>query len=81
MFPGVGMKKLLPKLTDRLENFFQIARKIPVPKFNNLVPQGGSEIITHDWLWPRVGQFFKTNDVILAETGMLHYFIHQIFVG
>jgi len=78
VFPGVGMKKLLPKLTDRLENFFQIARKITVPKFDNLVPQGGSEVITHDWLWPRVGQFFKSNDVILAETGTAQYAIVDV---
>ena len=70
VFPGVGMKRLIPKLTDQLEYLRGAASKIPVPKFDNVVIQGGSEKITHDWLWPRVGQFFKSNDVILAETGV-----------
>jgi pyruvate decarboxylase len=66
------MKRLIPKLTDQLEYLHDAASKIPVPKYNDVVIQGGSETITHDWLWPRVGQFFKSDDVILAETGILH---------
>lgn len=72
MFPGVGMKQLIPKLTVQLQQFYDIASQIPVPLFDNVVPQGVSDAITHEWLWPRVGQFFKLNDVILAETGMSH---------
>lgn len=63
------MKRLIPMLTDRLEHLHGVASKIPVPKFDNVVIDDGSEPITHDWLWPRVGQFFKSNDMILAETG------------
>ena len=28
-----------------------------------------SSIITHDWLWPTVGSFFRPKDVIVTETG------------
>ncbi|KDR71801.1 hypothetical protein GALMADRAFT_74711 [Galerina marginata CBS 339.88] len=78
IFPGVGMKKLIPKLSARLEHLRHIATQIPIPKFDNFVPQGGSEKITHEWLWPRVGQFFKPNDVIVADTGTAQYAIVDV---
>jgi pyruvate decarboxylase len=28
-----------------------------------------SSVITHDWLWPTVGNFLQPNDVIVTETG------------
>jgi len=73
------MKRLIPKLTDQLECLHGAASKIPVPKYDNVVIQGGSEQITHEWLWPRVGQFFKSDDVILAETGNLHILLIKFF--
>ncbi|KAF8898132.1 thiamine diphosphate-binding protein [Gymnopilus junonius] len=78
VFPGVGMKQLLPKLGAQLQRFHGTASQIPVPKFDNVVPQDGSSVITHDWLWPRVGQFFKPNDVILAETGTAQFAIVDV---
>lgn len=63
------MKRLLPKLTERLQPLQQGAGLIPVPKFVLPVPQEDNETISHSWLWPRVGQFFRKNDVIVAETG------------
>jgi len=77
-FSGVGMKQLIPKLTARLERFYNIASQIPVPRFDNVVPQDCSDKITQEWLWPRVGQFFKLNDVILAETGTAQYGIVDV---
>ncbi|OCH83963.1 pyruvate decarboxylase [Obba rivulosa] len=68
-FPGIGMKRLLPKLTARLHSFKEGADKLVVPKFGQPVPQDSDTTITHEWLWPRVGEFFKPKDVIVAETG------------
>ncbi|KAI8993998.1 pyruvate decarboxylase [Trametes punicea] len=68
-FPGIGMKRLLPKLTSRLQKFEERARRLEVPKFQLPVPKEDNGDITHSWLWPRVGQFFKSKDVIVAETG------------
>ncbi|KAI0373921.1 pyruvate decarboxylase [Pilatotrama ljubarskyi] len=68
-FPGIGMKRLLPKLTSRLERFKEGAQKLAVPKFQLSVPEEKNDDITHTWLWPRVGQFFKAKDVVVAETG------------
>lgn len=30
-----------------------------------------SSIITHEWLWPTMGTFFKPKDVIVTETGTI----------
>ncbi|KAL7280039.1 hypothetical protein ACG7TL_006453 [Trametes sanguinea] len=68
-FPGIGMKRLLPKLTSRLQPFKEDAVQFDVPKFQLPVPQEDNNVISHAWLWPRVGQFFKSKDIIVAETG------------
>ena len=63
------MKLLLPKLTARLQPFKEGASALAVPKFALPVPQEDNDVITHSWLWARVGQFFKSKDIIVAETG------------
>ncbi|KAI0766453.1 pyruvate decarboxylase [Trametes elegans] len=68
-FPGIGMKRLLPKLTARLEPYKEGAFQLEVPKFQLPVPQEDDDVITHSWLWPRVSKFFKPKDIVVAETG------------
>ncbi|KAI0920093.1 hypothetical protein AcV7_006086 [Taiwanofungus camphoratus] len=68
-YPGVGMKRLLPKLTARLQPYRDDARALPVPPYRLPVPKEDNDIITHTWLWPRVGQFFRQKDIVVAETG------------
>ena len=63
------MKRLLPKLTARLQSLQEHASNLPVPRFDFKVPSESTETISHTWLWPRVAQFFKKGDVIVAETG------------
>ncbi|KAG6861380.1 hypothetical protein C0995_000786 [Termitomyces sp. Mi166 len=71
VFPGIGMKDLIPKLTERLKSFHAAASILSIPKFLNLVPHERTEIITHDFFWPRVGEFFRPKDVIVTETIIL----------
>ncbi|KAH8104669.1 pyruvate decarboxylase [Cristinia sonorae] len=68
-YHGIGMKHLLPKLTAHLQPLSDNARQLSVPKFLSPVPEEDNDIISHSWLWPRVAQFFKSKDVIVAETG------------
>ena len=63
------MKRLMPKLTARLQPFKGDAAALSVPKFEAPVPQEDNDIISHTWLWPRVGQFFRPKDIVVAETG------------
>jgi len=68
-FPGIGMKKLLPKLTERLHKFKEDAKQLPLPQYKALIPDEKDDIISQAYFWPRMGQFFKPKDVIVAETG------------
>ncbi|KAL6302020.1 pyruvate decarboxylase [Sparassis latifolia] len=68
-FPGIGMKRLLPKLTARLQPFADEAKLLSVPKYTLPIPQEDGDVITQSYLWPRVGKFFKNHDIIVAETG------------
>ncbi|KAI0345910.1 pyruvate decarboxylase [Trametopsis cervina] len=69
VYHGIGMKRLLPKLTERLHPFKADAEKLDVPRFLAPVPQESDDVVTHSWLWPRVSEFFKSGDVVVAETG------------
>ena len=69
VYPGIGMKRLLPKLTARLQAAQQGVPLTPVPRFTSPIPKEDSSLITHAWLWPRMSTFFQSKDVIIAETG------------
>ncbi|KAJ7059148.1 pyruvate decarboxylase [Mycena amicta] len=74
VFPGIGMKELLQRLTTHLEQFSASTRNISLPPpFRVALPQEGHETITQDWLWPRVSQFFRPKDVVVAETGTSNF--------
>ncbi|CCM04944.1 uncharacterized protein FIBRA_07141 [Fibroporia radiculosa] len=77
-FPGIGMKRLLPKLTARLQPFRDDARELSVPPFVFPVPTEDTDIITQSWLWPRMGQFFRQKDIIVAETGTSSFGVLEV---
>ncbi|KAG6864822.1 hypothetical protein C0993_008500 [Termitomyces sp. T159_Od127] len=68
-FPGIGMKELIPKLTERLESYHVAASKLVVPRFTAPVPQEKLQTISHNFFWPRVAEFFRPQDIIVTETG------------
>ncbi|KNZ80941.1 Pyruvate decarboxylase [Termitomyces sp. J132] len=78
MTNGVGMKNFIPKLTERLKSFHAAASMLSVPKFFNFVPHEKTEIITHDFFWPRVGEFFRPKDIIVTETSSPNFAIPDI---
>jgi pyruvate decarboxylase len=77
-FPAIGMKELLPKLTVRLQPHQEGARQLQVPRFISQVPKEESDVISHTWFWPRLGQFFRPRDVIVTETGTSNFGILDI---
>lgn len=72
-FPGIGMKLLLPKLTERLSKYKEGASRIPLPRYKLDVPEESDDKISHAYFWPRVGKFFRKQDVIVAETGTSNF--------
>ncbi|KAG6906948.1 hypothetical protein DXG01_011208 [Tephrocybe rancida] len=77
-FPGIGMKELIPKLSDRLKTHAVTASKIPVLKFLAPVPKEETGVITHTYFWPRMAEFFKAEDVIVTETGTANFGILEV---
>lgn len=65
-YHGIGMKRLLPHLTARLSHLKSVTTVKP---FELSVPEEDNDIITQSYLWPRMGKFFKSKDVLIAETG------------
>jgi len=75
------MKQLLPKLTECLKGYHPHASKIPVDPFGSISPQTQDDddpIISHRYLWPRVGQFLEPQDVIVTETGTANFGILDV---
>ena len=78
-YPGVPMKGVLRKVTDRLP-------KLDVqggPKMSdNVIPKEHQDMskdptITHAWLWPRVGQWLQKDDILVTETGTANFGIWE----
>lgn len=74
LYPGLGMKHLLPKLTARLHPLDSPSSITSVPAFRAILPKAGEdplgeEIISHLYFWPRIAQFIRPEDVVVTETG------------
>ena len=78
LYPGIGFKWLLPNLTAKLAEFSIVAQDIPVPPFVYPIPIDPGDVISHAWLWPRLGEFFGPKDVILTETGTAEFGILDV---
>jgi len=77
-YPGIGMHGVLRKVTAKLGKLNVQAG----PQMDNKIAkkdQGMSEgqIISHDWLWPRVGQWLEKNDIVITETGTASFGIWE----
>ncbi|KAF2758197.1 pyruvate decarboxylase [Pseudovirgaria hyperparasitica] len=77
-YPGVRMNGVLRKVAEKLGKFNVTA---PFPKPSNAIPaeekQDDSGVISHAWLWPRLGQWLREDDVIITETGTSNFGIWE----
>ncbi|KAF4541613.1 Thiamine pyrophosphate enzyme TPP-binding protein [Lasiodiplodia theobromae] len=77
--PGVNMNGVLCKLTARLCELDIETGSVP----SNITPAEAVEssdpverldpVITHAWLWPRLGQWLRQGDVVVTETGTANF--------
>lgn len=72
-YARTGMKVLLPKLAERLKDFREKASQLHVPEFKNKVVTDTDALITHAWLWWRLGAWFQEKDLIVTEAGSVSY--------
>lgn len=72
-YPGVTMRGVLRKIIDRVDT--AKLSVVPGPSVTNEVAANndGSQTITQAWLWPRVGEFLREEDVVVTETGTSNF--------
>jgi pyruvate decarboxylase len=72
-YPGVGMRGVLRKIINKID--ISKLSAVAGPKMENKVKENedNSDIITQAWLWPRVGEFLKENDIVITETGTSNF--------
>lgn len=71
------MRGVLRKLIDQID--ISKLSAVAGPKMVNKVEENNdsSDIITQAWIWPRVGQFLKQNDIVITETGTANFGIWE----
>lgn len=77
-YPGVRMQGVLKKVIAKMGKL----NIIPGPETSNEIAKedrdiSKDQVINHDWLWPRVGQWLKPNDIVITETGTSNFGIWE----
>lgn len=77
-YPGVRMQGVLQKVVARMEKL----NVQPGPQADNKIAKEDQElskdlVISHAWLWPRVGQWLQPNDIVVTETGTANFGIWE----
>ncbi|KAL8940304.1 MAG: hypothetical protein Q9211_002348 [Gyalolechia sp. 1 TL-2023] len=77
-YPGVRMQGVLKKIVAKMGKL----NIQPGPKAtNDIAPEhqkiSTDQVITHDWLWSRVGQWLQPNDIVITETGTANFGIWE----
>lgn len=77
-YPGVRMQGVLKKVVAKMGKL----NIQPGPTASNKIAQehkemSNNEVISHDWLWPRVGQWLQPDDIVITETGTANFGIWE----
>jgi pyruvate decarboxylase len=72
-YPEVRMNGVLAKVTQKMEKLNIQAGPNPTNKIPQQELDSSSAVITHAWLWPRLGQWLQANDVLITETGTSNF--------
>lgn len=77
-YPGVRMKGVLKKVVAKMGKL----NVQPGPEASNEIAEedqdiSRNQVITHAWLWPRVGQWLMPNDIVITETGTANFGIWE----
>jgi pyruvate decarboxylase len=76
-YPGVRMNGVLAKVTQKLGKLNIEAGPTPDNKIPQTEVDSTSPTITHAWLWPRLGQWLRKDDVLITETGTSNFGIWE----
>ncbi|EEH40457.2 pyruvate decarboxylase [Paracoccidioides lutzii Pb01] len=73
-FPGVDMRGVLRQLVSALDKL-EIPARMPfnAAKRKRVEPVADDHKLTHDWLWPKVTEYLKMNDIVITEAGTSNF--------
>ncbi|TGJ83994.1 hypothetical protein E0Z10_g4773 [Xylaria hypoxylon] len=77
-YPGVKMRGVLRKITERVDVSQLKAR--PPPKQLGAAEdefEGNDGPIKQGWFWPRISSFFRDGDIVITETGTANFGIWE----
>jgi pyruvate decarboxylase len=66
------MKGVLRTLTEKLDAS-KVTSVLPKTQNGIITSVKDTETITHDWLWPKLGDFLKPRDIVVTETGTSNF--------
>ncbi|KAF1808484.1 pyruvate decarboxylase-like protein [Eremomyces bilateralis CBS 781.70] len=77
-YPGLRMNGVISKLAKRIQDGkLKIASPEPLKAPDNQSVEGELQTkghdITHAYLWPRLGRWFREGDIIITETGTAEF--------
>ncbi len=78
-YPGVRMQGVLRKVIAKIGKLNvqpgpEAAKNVIAEKDQDM---SKDPTISHDWLWPRVGQWLVPNDIVITETGTANFGIWE----
>jgi pyruvate decarboxylase len=76
-YPGIRMNGVLSKVTAKMGKLNIEAGPNPDNSIPKQETDSSSPVITHAWLWPRLGQWLQKDDVIITETGTSNFGIWE----
>ena len=70
---GIRMRGLLRTLTKRIDA--SRVKVVPRPTEMSAVKDDrqGSTAVTHAWLWPRLADYLREDDIVVTETGTANF--------
>lgn len=74
-YNGLRMNGVLKQITSKLA---QGQPKKPQYSITPKPQESDSQVITHQWFWPRLSNWVQTGDIILTETGTSGYGIWEV---
>lgn len=72
-YPGVKMRGVLKKVTDRVDISQLTVKQAPKPPQTVAKAVGDSGEVVQAWFWPRVTDFLKDDDIVVTETGTANF--------
>ena len=76
-YPGVRMNGVLRKITSKIGQLNVIKGPSPSNQIPHSEAQSSNQVITHAWLWPRMGQWLREKDIVITETGTSNFGIFE----